>query len=423
MNASSQSALTVANVGVTIGDKVILRDISLAVKPGEFVAIIGPNGAGKSTLLRGLRGLGAISAGTVQVFGQSIHTMGDKQLARTIAYMQQEVNIGFGFTALEIVLAGRYPYLKWWQNEENEDYEIAKKYMAFTGVEALADKSVRQVSGGERQRILLAKVLAQETPLIFLDEPTASLDLVYQEEIFRYCQLMCQEGKMVFIIAHDIKLAAKFCTRLILLTGGTILADGKPEDVITTENLEKAYGLHSAVFINKVTGNLDIHTYKAAGTTTRQPSVHVIGGGGSAGTIMRLLHEKAYTLSGGVFQQGDTDTDVALAFGIQAIVGQPFCVIDKIQGRENREKMLAADFTVLSNLYYGQQNLANLEAAFAAPKLIIIEDTAIEERDFTGGKATKLYRDLLTLPQVTVLNSMQFAAQIADGEFKQVCGQ
>lgn len=413
MSIASHPVLAAADVGVVIGDKVILQDISFSVHPGEFVGIIGPNGAGKSTLLRGLRGMGAITSGDVQVFGQSVRTMGDKELARNIAYMQQEVNVGFGFTALEIVLSGRYPYLKWWQNEQAEDYEIAKKYLAFTGVEALAEKSVQQVSGGERQRILFAKVLAQETPLIFLDEPTSSLDLVYQEEIFRYCQMMCQKGKVVLIIAHDIKLAAKFCSRLILLSGGTVLADGSPAEVITEENLEQAYGLHSAVFINKVTGNLDIHTYEAAGTATGKLFVHVIGGGGSAGNILRLLHERSYNLSAGVFQQGDTDADVALAFGVEAIIGQPFCSIDKVKGSENREKIVAADVTVLSNLYYGQQNLDNLEAAFAAKKLIVIEDTAIEKRDFTGGKATGLYRELLKLPQVTVLNSAQLAEQVA----------
>lgn len=412
MSAASQIALAAVNVGVTIGDKVILRDISLTIKPGEFIGIIGPNGAGKSTLLKGLRGMGAITSGDVRVFGQPIRTMGDKQLAKIIAYMQQEVNLGFGFTALEVVMAGRYPYLKWWQSERDADYEIARKYMEFTGVEALAEKSVQAMSGGERQRVLLAKVLAQETPLIFLDEPTASLDLLYQEEIFRYCQAVCEQGKTVLIIAHDIKLAAKFCSRLVLLAHGSVIADGAPQEVINSENLENAYGLHSAVFINKVTGNLDIHTYEAAGTLGSRPSIHVIGGGGSAGHIMRLLHERAYAMSGGVFQQGDTDAEVAAAFGIQAVIGQPFCPFCEDQIRENRDKILAADITVLCNLYYGQQNLANLEAAFDARKLIVIEDTVIEDRDFTGGKASELYRKLISLPQVTIMSSIQFAEQI-----------
>lgn len=416
MTTASQPALAVRNVGVSIGETVILQNISFNAGLGEFIGIIGPNGVGKSTLLNGLRGMRAITSGAVQVFGQPIQSLGDKQLARSIAYMQQDIRVSFGFTALEVVLTGRYPYLNWWQNEQTADYEIARKYMAFTGVEALADKAVQQVSGGERQRILLAKVLAQETPLIFLDEPTASLDLVYQEEIFRYCQAICQAGRTVLLVAHDIKLAAKFCTRLILLAGGSIAADGKPAEVITTQNLEKAYGLHSAVFVNKVTGNLDIHTYEAAGTMTRQRYVHVIGGGGSAGNILRLLYEQAYHVSSGVFQQGDTDAEVAQAFGIQAIIGQPFCEIDERQAGENREKIRAADYTVLSNLYYGPQNLDNLEAAFAASKLIVIEDTAIEERDFTGGGAGKRYRDLLARPQVTVLSSGQFAELVVTGK-------
>jgi iron complex transport system ATP-binding protein len=415
VNLGGTQSLTAVNVNVTIGDKVIVRDVSLTVKLGEFVGIIGPNGAGKSTLLRGLRGMGNITAGDVQLLGEPLHTMGDKQLARLIAYMQQEVNVGFGFTALEVVLAGRYPYLKWWQNERSQDYQIAHKYMTFTGVESLAEKSLQQVSGGERQRILLAKVLAQETPFVFLDEPTASLDLVYQEEIFRYCQAMCQAGKTVLIVAHDIKLAAKFCSRLILLAGGTVIADGVPNEVITAHNLEKAYGLHSAVFVNKVTGNLDVHTYEAAGTATGQQSIHVIGGGGSAGNIIRLLYEKSYTLSGGVFQPGDTDADVAMAFGIQAVIGQPFCTINERQARQNREKILAADLAILSNLYYGEQNLDNLSAAFSAKKLIVVEDTPIEQRDFTGGKAAKMYQDLIEMQQVTVLTSAQLADRIVAG--------
>jgi iron complex transport system ATP-binding protein len=408
MKAGTEKALEVSDLTVAAGNKIILRNVSFAVKPGEFIGIIGPNGAGKSTLLRSLRGMIPGIKGEVRMFGKAIHTMKDKQVARIVAYMQQDVNVGFGFTALQIVLAGRYPYLQWWQNEQKKDYEIAKKYMAFTGVEMLAEKSVQQVSGGERQRILLAKILAQETPLVFLDEPTASLDLVYQEEIFRYCRVMCQEGRTVFIIAHDIKLAAKFCSRLILVAGGRVLADGKPQEVITAEYLEKAYGLHSAVYTNKVTGNLDIYTYEAAGTITQQPSVHIIGGGGSAAKIIRYLHEKAYSMSGGVFQQGDTDADAALAFGVEAIIGQPFCTINEEQARKNREKILAADITILSNLYYSQQNIDNLEAAFSAKRLIIIEDTPMEERDFTDGKATKLYYALLALPQVEVLNYRQF---------------
>jgi len=412
--------LVVDDISVNIGDKTIVSHCTFNVGHGEFIGIIGPNGAGKSTLLKSLRGMLPVTSGQVSVFGYSIHSLGDKKVACLVAYMQQEVNVGFGFTALEVVLAGRYPYLKWWQNETEEDRHIAKKYMAFTGTEALADKQVNQVSGGERQRILLAKVLAQETPLIFLDEPTASLDLVYQEEIFRYCQTICKEGKSVLLIAHDIKLAAKFCSRLILLGDGKIVADGIPGDVLTVDNLEKTYGLHSAVFLNKVTGNLDIHTYAAAGHTNRHTNrmnaVHIIGGGGCTGDMMRSLYEHCYRLTAGVLQEGDTDTDVATAFAIDFVPGQAFSEITDQQIQEHKEKIANADVVILGNLCYGEHNLDNLKAAFFAPKLIVIEDTTIDERDFTGGEAAQLYRELIQKPQVTVMTSAQILAMIERNE-------
>ncbi|QJW44857.1 ABC transporter ATP-binding protein [bacterium BFN5] len=407
---SRHALITVENLSVRLGHKVILKDIHFTVRPGEFIGIIGPNGAGKTTLLRSLRGLWPVVSGSVTVKGQSISSMTDKQLARLMAYMQQEVNISFGFTALEVVLAGRYPYLKWWQNESVEDYELAFKYMKFTGVEKLAGKSVHRVSGGERQRIFLAKVLAQETPLMLLDEPTASLDLVYQEEIFRHCQTLCKQGKAALLVAHDIKLAAKFCTRLILIADTQIVADGEPALVITADNLRKSYGLHSAVFTNQVTGHLDLHTYDCSGKITEPTTVHVIGGGASAASVIRNLYEKAYTLSGGVFFDGEVDVDIAQAFAVDYLAGPAFCAISATLGQQNRAKIAAADWTVLCNLCYGRQNLDNLQAAFSARKLIIIEDTPIEERDFTGGEAAGLYKQLVSMPQAVVMTTAHLMA-------------
>lgn len=418
---SNSALIAVENLCVQLGHKVILKDINLTVRPGEFIGIIGPNGAGKTTLLRSLRGLCTAISGSVTVKDQPVTSMTDKQLARIMAYMQQDINISFGFTALEVVLAGRYPYLEWWQNESDEDYELARQYMKFTGVEKLADKSVQRVSGGERQRILLAKVLAQETPLILLDEPTASLDLVYQEEIFRHCQTLCKQGKAALLVAHDIKLAAKFCSRLILVADMRIVADGDPAQVITADNLRKSYGLHSAVFTNPVTGRLDIHTYDCSAEITERQTVHVIGGGASAGSIIRNLYEKAYTLSGGVFHYGDADTDIAQAFAVDYLAGPAFCAISEALGQQNRAKIDAADWTVLCNLCYGSQNLDNLLAAFTARKLIIIEDTPIEERDFTGGEAAALYKQLVTMPQAAVMTTADLLAATGNstkGELK-----
>ena len=403
--------LAVKKLEASLNYKKILKNIDLTAKTGEFIGIVGPNGAGKSTLMRCLRGFMPIQSGDVLLDGQSIHSLDDKEIARKIAYLQQEINVSFGFTALEVVLTGRYPYLKWWQKENHEDYAIARQYMDFTGVKELENISVQNMSGGQRQRVLLAKVLAQQTPFIFLDEPTANLDLVYQEEIFRYCQIVCQQGKTVLIIAHDLKLAAKFCSRLILLSDGMIIADGVPEKVVTVKNLQNAYGLHAAVFTNKVTGNLDIHTFSHKAVSSAKPLVHVIGGGGAGGDIIRFLFEKGYPVSSGVYQYGDTDIDVASAFGVDSIIAEPFCCIDTLSGKKNREKIRQAEWTILANLYYGEQNLDNLRAAFFASQLIVIEDDCIEDRDYTDGKAIALYKELLQKDYVSVLTASEFMNQ------------
>lgn len=405
----TQEVITVRDSSIVLGDKKILQHINCSIGVGEFVGIIGPNGAGKSTLLLGMRGFLPLAKGEIQLLGRSITTLSDKELAKQVAYMQQEVNVGFGYTALEVVLTGRYPYLKWWQHEKAKDKEIAQHYMEFTGVESLANKPVHTMSGGEKQRVLLAKVLAQETPIIFLDEPTASLDLVYQEEIFHYCQLICKQGKTVLIVAHDLKLAAKFCSRLLLLADGNIVADGAPGSVITKENLHAAYGLHAAVFMNKVTGNLDIHTYaSAAYHYNKNTAVHIICGGGTGGRIIRLLYERGFRLTIGVMQPHDVDTHVAEAFHIPCILGQPFSMMDESSAQQNRRQISEADWVVLSNITYGVQNIDNLQAAFSAKKLIVIEDTPIEKRDLVEGQAAALYAKLIKMPQVTVMTSEQF---------------
>jgi iron complex transport system ATP-binding protein len=407
--------LSAEGVSVQLGGRDILRDCSFSVMQGEFVGIIGPNGAGKSTLMRSLRGLLPVAAGNVKVFGLSIHAMADKQAARLVAYMQQDVNVGFGYTAMEVVLAGRYPYLDWWRNETDEDRAIACRYMQFTGVNELAAKPVNQVSGGERQRILLAKVLAQETALVFLDEPTASLDLVYQEEIFRYCQTVCAQGKTVLLIAHDIKLAAKFCSRLLLLADGRILADGVPAEVVTPNNLDLAYGLHSAVFRNKVTGNLDLHTFARCERSPETGRVHVIGGGGSIGGILRHLFERGYQVTAGVLQSGDTDADVAMAFGIDFVPGKAFEAIDAGQAETHRQLIASADWVILGSVYFGRQNLDNLQAAFAARRLIVVEDLPIAARDCTDGEAMQLYQELIRKKQPRIISKTVVLQELTAG--------
>ena len=208
---------------------------------GEIVGIIGCNGAGKSTLLKTIRGLLSKQSGDILYFGRNLESFAEKELAREVAYLQQSVEVGFGYTGKDIVLAGRYPYMKWWKGESIADEELALKCMEYTGTRELAERPVNEVSGGQKQRILLAKVLAQQTPILFLDEPTTGLDMVYQEEIFRFSKSLTEMGKTILMVVHELNLAAKYCSRIILLGDGTVIADGKPDDVFTETVLSKAY--------------------------------------------------------------------------------------------------------------------------------------------------------------------------------------
>ena len=240
--------------------QVILENVSFGIAAGEMVGLIGPNGAGKSTLLKTMRGILAPLAGEISVMGQRIGDLPAKEFAKSAAYLQQHLEMTFDYSAREVVLSGRYPYLSWWRQEQAHDIAIAEACMAYTGVAELAEKPLQAMSGGQRQRVLLAKVLAQQTPMLFLDEPATGLDIIYQEEIFRFCRELCAAGKTVLLVAHELSLAARFCSRLLLIGHGMLLADGAPRDVLTDALLSRAYGAPVRVAENPLTHHAEVDT-------------------------------------------------------------------------------------------------------------------------------------------------------------------
>lgn len=256
------------NLTIGYGERKVLSDVSVTIYEGEIVGIIGRNGAGKSTLLKTIRGLLPKHSGEVSFFGKRLEDYSERELACKVAYLQQHVEVGFGYTGQDIVLAGRYPYMKWWQSESNEDKKLALNCMDYTGTLELADKPVTEVSGGQKQRILLAKVLAQQTPILFLDEPTTGLDMVYQEEIFRFAKEFAKMGKTVLMVVHELNFAAKYCSRILLLGEGKLLADAFPEEACTEELLSRAYDADIAVTKNPLNNNLEITT--KVNTETKQ---------------------------------------------------------------------------------------------------------------------------------------------------------
>lgn len=389
---SIENIIEIQNLNFEINDNKILKNVSLSVKSGEFVGLIGPNGAGKTTLLKCINGINKAD-GKIKIKSKPITEYSDKKLATAVSLMHQNTTISFPFPAIDIVLMGRYPYLKRLQRESKEDLRVAKKNMDYTDTSKLENCPITEMSGGERQRVLFAKTLTQETDIILLDEPTASLDITYQEQIFKYSKEHSTQGVTIIAAIHDLKIAARYCTRLILMNEGEIVADGSPEEVLTSKNLSHVYGINALVYRNRITGLLDIYIHKYS-SQKRAEKVHVLGGGGSSSGVLRQLYEQGYDISAGVFSHGDSDIGSAEVFGIEYLVEKPFSEISDQLNNENLELIKNSEMVILCNMPFGSQNLRNLEAAKYAKRLVIIEDDSPVTRDFTNGNAVQIYNEL-----------------------------
>lgn len=237
------SALAVHNVSYGYGTTLILKNISFNVPKGSFYIIIGPNGSGKTTLMRLMAGSRKFKKGVVEIMDRHCGQYSRPELARTLAFVPQNISDDFSFTVREVVLMGRSPHQGVLGLERKEDGKIIRQAMAFTGIEHLAHRKIDQLSGGERQRVFIARAICQEPRVILLDEPTAALDLAHQVRIMDLMeQLKNEKGVTVIMVSHDINLAAMYGDCLLLLKEGRIVSQGPAEEVLTFETLEKAYG-------------------------------------------------------------------------------------------------------------------------------------------------------------------------------------
>jgi iron complex transport system ATP-binding protein len=238
-------ALEIEHASVIRGGRTILRDASLCITPGEFVAIAGPNGSGKSTLLRTLAGLWSPSVGAVRLSGRALHDYPRREVARTIAFVPQETRIDFAFTVRELISMGRYPHRGRFARETRSDMAAVQAAMKQCDVQHLADRYANTLSGGERQRVLIARSLAVDPSFILLDEPTASLDVEHSLEVLDLCSALAREGKAVAVTTHDINAAARYATKVVLLSAGKVAREGPGDQVLTAGALEEVFGVRT----------------------------------------------------------------------------------------------------------------------------------------------------------------------------------
>ena len=236
--------LKIQNLTVDYGTRRILHDVSFDVQSGEVLALIGPNGAGKSTLIRAVSGVIPLAGGHVRTNGDDFARLSTLQRARYIATVPQAVSLPPAYTVWETVLFGRTPYLGFLGQPSKKDEEIARHALSRVSALPFAERRVGELSGGEQQRVLLARALCQSTPILLLDEPTAHLDLQYQVGILEIIHELAHRDHLAVLIAlHDLNLAAHFADRVVLMVAGHIKAEGRPEQVLRADLIEEAYCL------------------------------------------------------------------------------------------------------------------------------------------------------------------------------------
>lgn len=241
--------LVLEDVAVALGPRAVLAGVDLTVAPGEVVGLLGRNGAGKTTLLRVATGALAPDRGRVLFEGVPVAGIDRRTRARCVALVPQDTQVPFPFTAAEVALMGRTPHLGFLGFESPHDLEVARAALDRMGVAALADRNVQELSGGERQLVVVARALAQEPRLLLLDEPTAFLDLRHRLLVLGVVRALAAAGGSALVVSHDLGVAARTCDRVALLEGGRILAIGTPREVLRPDTLRAAFGIEAEVLL------------------------------------------------------------------------------------------------------------------------------------------------------------------------------
>ncbi|MFW5940132.1 MAG: ATP-binding cassette domain-containing protein [Halolamina sp.] len=391
--------LSIADLSVTLGNTEVLDGVSLDVNRGELVGLVGPNGAGKTTLLRVARGTLEPDAGEVRVGGDAVDTLSARAMGRRVATVPQDTAVSFTFSVREIVEMGRTPHVPRFGAMDEADHAAVERAMARTEVAEFADRPVTDVSGGERSRVLLARALAQETPLLFLDEPTASLDPNHRLRTFECVAELVGDGRAAVAAIHDLDTAARYCDRIVVVADGGVLADGSPESVLTSPILRKAFDVDTVVTPDPVTERPRVTALPADPDVDDGleipdvESVHVVAGGGRAGPLLTRLDRAGIDVTVGPLPSGDSDADVARALDQETLeVG----ALDGVDGATlDRTRTLAerADVVVVADvdLTAGIDSVLQRIGAVGTP-VYCVEERSLEARTVDAAAAAAYRR-------------------------------
>ncbi len=399
---SSEVALEVRGIRVGYGARDTLHGVTLEVPAGSFLGIVGPNGSGKSTLLKTMARALTPRIGAVLLDGRSVGQWNPREFAREAAVVSQEGTPAFDYTAIEIVRMGRTPYEKRLSPDRDARWAI-ENAMRVVGVWDLRERRLSQLSGGERQLVRLARALAQEPEVLLLDEPTNNLDIRHQVEFMEALRRLNEVGKTVLMIVHDLNLAARYASRVVVLHEGEIFAAGPPSVALDPKVIRTVFDAEVETSISPRTGALQIQPIGAEATRPPgKPLVHVICGGGSGAAMMRRLSEEGVPFSAGVLSVGDTDHAVARSLGAPVVEEESYAPISDTAHASNTAAASAAETVIICDAPVGTGNLRNLQAAAEAQEsgvsVILLRDgfpPCATKRDYTAGEATALFGKII----------------------------
>ncbi|KAF1078783.1 ABC transporter ATP-binding protein [Methanogenium sp. MK-MG] len=342
------------------GGKDIIGEITFAAGRGEFIGIIGPNGSGKTTLLKAISRVLEISGGVVTLEERALADFGQKELARVVSVVPQDTAMNFSYTVADIVMMGRFPHKERFAKDDPDDYRIVREAMEVTNVVHLKDRPVTDISGGERQRVIIARALAQQPKVILLDEATAHLDISHQVEILSIIRDLGETVTKIGVF-HDLNLAAEFCDRIVLMSEGRIRAIGTPAEVLTMDRLRDEYGITAMVQANPVTGRpLVTPLSEGVPPALCGARIHIISGGGTGAGLMYTLSAAGCLLTAGVLSPMDSDYAAASRLGIPCITVPAFAPITPAVCDALGAYLDGADVIILTAMPVGEGNLPNI---------------------------------------------------------------
>lgn len=365
------------DVDFAYDERPVLRRISFELRPGDFVGIVGPNGSGKSTLVDLIDGIHQPDGGEVLVRGKQTRAYKRREMAREVALVPQHFDLDFDLAVREVVEMGAYCRGK---NEACPDPELT---LARLGVAELAGRRFSELSGGEKQLVVLAQALMQQAPLLLLDEPASALDVSHQLHLFDLLKELNADGLTVLCILHDLNLALHYFDRLLVLSDGEVAAFGPPDDVLRPEVVEAVYGVRA--YLHRHAGRTYL-TFSPRLRGERRGRVHVICGGGTGAGLLRELVDAGYDVTAGVLNALDTDEETGAELGLRMAVEAPFSPVGQEAHAENLELLRDADLVLVSAVPVSHGNQLNVAAAreALARGIPVWADEGVRANDFAG---------------------------------------